>query len=91
MTQKQKEKAEAIEQLREWIKPGHTVYTSDALYGSVEFFIERNRAGIAAIVRRRLGRQYDHANMTPKELRLWVLNDPELYAWAVREGLKEDA
>ena len=60
------------------------------LFGSVEFFVERNRAGIAAIVRRRLGKQYDHKRVDDAELRLWVLNDPELYAWAIREGMKED-
>lgn len=60
------------------------------VFGTVEFFIERNRAGIAAIVRKRLGRQYSPDHATPEQLRLWVLNDPELYAWAVREGMKED-
>jgi hypothetical protein len=59
------------------------------LSGTVEFFIERNRAGIAAIIRRRLGKQYNHKiHATPEEMRLWVLNDPELYAWAVREGME---
>ena len=59
------------------------------LFGTVEFFIERHHAGIAAIIRRRLGRQYNHTiHSTPAELRLWVLNDPELYAWAVAEGME---
>jgi len=64
---------------------------SGALFGSVEFFIEANRPGIAAIVRRRLGKQYDHkVHAQDGELRLWVLNDPELWAWALREGVKEN-
>lgn len=60
------------------------------LSGTVEFFIERNHAAIAGVVRRRLGHQYDRKRMDANEFRLWVLNDPELYAWAVREGLKEN-
>jgi len=61
-------------------------------FGTVEFFIERNHAGIGAIIRRRLGKQYNrHRDATAESLRLWVLNDEELYTWAVREGLKEDA
>lgn len=60
------------------------------LFGSVEFFIERQHAGIGAVIRRRLGRQYDHKRHgTPEAMRLWALNDPELYEWAVREGLGE--
>ena len=63
----------------------------DHPFGSVEFFIDKNRAGIAAIVRRRLGKQYDHKrHATADALRLWVLNDQELYAWALREGVRED-
>lgn len=58
-------------------------------FGTVEFFIERNRAKIAAIVRQRLGKQYNHKQHgRDEELRLWVLNDPELWAWAVREGVQ---
>ena len=58
------------------------------LFGTVEFFIEHNRAGIAAIVRRRLGKQYNpKTHGTNDELRLWVLNDAELYAWALKEGM----
>lgn len=64
--------------------------TDPPLLGTVEFFIERHHAGIAAIIRRRLGKQYDHTRQsTPEEMRLWVLNDPELYAWAIAEGLEE--
>lgn len=60
------------------------------LFGTVEFFIDRHHAGIAAVVRRRLGKQYDHKrDAQPDQLRLWVLNDAELYAWAVSEGLQE--
>ncbi len=63
---------------------------TDHPFGSVEFFIVKHRAGIAAIVRRRLGKQYDHKQHgQDSELRLWVLNDQELYAWALREGVKE--
>lgn len=63
--------------------------TDAPVFGTVEFFIERNRAKIAAVVRRRLGRQYDHKRHgTDQELRLWVLNDEELYTWAVREGMQ---
>jgi hypothetical protein len=65
-------------------------FADTPLLGSVEFFIERNHAGIAAIVRQRLGKQYDHKRMDLAEFRLWVLNDPELYAWALREGVRED-
>ena len=62
-----------------------------ALSGAIEFFIERHHAGIAAIIRRRLGKQYNHKQHgTPEEQRLWCLNDPELYAWAIREGVRED-
>lgn len=59
------------------------------LFETVEFFIERNRAGVAAIVRRRLGKQYKpKIHGQDDELRLWVLNDEELYLWAVREGME---
>jgi hypothetical protein len=62
-----------------------------ALFGTIEFFIERNRAGVAAIVRRRLGKHYDRRiHATTEALRDWVLNDFELYAWAIREGVKEE-
>ena len=65
--------------------------SNEPVYGTVEFFIEHNRAGIAAVIRRRLGKQYDHTqHATPDEMRLWVLNDPELYAWAIRDGMKEE-
>lgn len=57
-------------------------------FGSVEFFIERNHAGIVRVIRQRLGRQYDHKTMTAEDFRLWVLNDPELWQWAVREGVQ---
>ena len=64
--------------------------TNKHLFGSVEFFIEQNHAGITPIIKRRLGKQYDQKKMTWAEIRLWVLNDEELYKWAVREGVKED-
>jgi hypothetical protein len=62
---------------------------NDPLFGTVEFFIERNRAKIGAIIRQRLGKQYDHKqHATDEAMRLWVLNDPELYSWAVHEGME---
>ena len=64
--------------------------TNKHLFGSVEFFIEQNHAAITPIIKRRLGKQYDQKKMTWAEIRLWVLNDEELYKWAVREGVKED-
>lgn len=70
---------------------GRSKYFPDALSGTVEFFIWRHHAEIAAIVRRRLGSQYRaDRDGTPASLRLWVLNDQELYSWAVREGLQEN-
>jgi hypothetical protein len=63
--------------------------TNAPLFGTVEFFIERNHAKIAGIIRQRLGKQYDRAvHATPEALRLWVLNDHELYTWAVKEGME---
>jgi len=59
------------------------------LSGTVEFFVDRNHAKIAGIIRLRLGKQYRRErDGTPESLRLWVLNDYELYEWAVKEGLK---
>lgn len=61
----------------------------DPQFGTVEFFIARHRAKIAAIVRQRLGKQYRHdRDGTLAALRLWVLNDAELYAWAIKEGMQ---
>jgi hypothetical protein len=57
-------------------------------FGSVEWFVERRHAWIAGVIRRRLGRQYDrHRDATPEALRLWTLNDPEIYAEFTQEGL----
>lgn len=57
------------------------------LFGTVEFFIAHHRAKIAGIVRARVPN--GPKKLTDHELRLWVLNDEELYTWARREGMTE--
>jgi hypothetical protein len=65
--------------------------TTPPLFGTVEFFIERHRPGIVPIIRRRLPQVYTPGRpITDGEIRLWVLNDPELWDWAIREGVRHE-
>ena len=47
-------------------------------------FIRQNRAALDAAIRRAVP---NGGRLNDAERRLWILNDPGLYAWARREGV----
>ena len=46
-------------------------------------FIRQNRGKLARIILDRC----PTAEITEDEIEDWIINDPELYAWAIREGV----
>lgn len=49
-------------------------------------FVRKNRAKIDAAIRRRVS---NLRSIDDNERELWVLNDEDLYRWALAEGMEE--